>query len=155
MNRRRRPRIAFVLALVCGGLASCSIFGLDSERRELEHQVAAWKALGIDSYEYEFERRCFCPPEDTTPVRIRVGDDQIVAINVVATGDSLPRSSRVRYGTVPQVFDNLARHLDWKNAVLSVRYDETYHYPAEARGDIKNAMDAAFVIYLRQLRPLR
>lgn len=155
MNLRRRQSVAPVVALMCGGLASCSLFGLDSERRELERHLTAWKALGITSYEFEFERRCFCPPEDTRQVRIRVRDDQIAAVSLVETGDSLPRTSWVRYSTVPQIFDNLARHLDWRNAVLSVRFDETYHHPTEARGDIKNALDAGFVIYLRQLRPLR
>ncbi len=109
-------------------LASCSLFGEENgagEMSEIEQQRRRWERLGIDSYEYDLTRSCFC--ERVGAVRVHVRADTVHSATALETGEPVTDFFLTR--TVDGLFDVLEDAAMRNVHRLDVEYDDTFHYP--------------------------
>jgi len=92
----------------------------------LRQQRARWNALGATTYEYTFERLCFCPEDIRGPFRVRVENGAIVR-----TQPAVPASFPEAVATIPQAFDIIDEAVDRGACSIDVRYDAATGVPAD------------------------
>jgi hypothetical protein len=130
---RRAPVVYLALiltaALVAAGCDSSpsGIGGCLSDYRAVDQALrqnrARWGGQSARSYEYVFERVCFCAPDARGPFRVRVENDRIVR--------SVPADAFSAVLTVPQVFDVIQEAIGRRACTIDVRYDASAGFPAE------------------------
>jgi len=143
--------MAAIRTLVCAAAMTACVSPLDSERSELRERQRDWQRLGIGNYTFVYRRSCFCPPELIQPWRITVRNGQVFSVLSVAEGKP-PESTGFTFPTIDEIFGQLEAFTEHRNAELEVRYDSRYHFPIDARGDIKNAQDAGFTIEVTEFQ---
>jgi hypothetical protein len=143
----RRPPAAVLLLLLLA--AGC---GPKTDRdpvAEFEHHRALWNALGITTYELEFQRLCYCPPEFTRPYVVEVENGVIVAVRRGDTGEAVDPGAWDRVHSVDSMFDLLEGALDGGADEVLATYHPEYGYPAEIHiDDILMAVDDEVSYYL-------
>jgi hypothetical protein len=155
----RRARLALVVA--GAGIAACS-GGLGTgplERRarevELEESRDRWQALHYGDYVYTLRRSCFCTPESTRPMRIRVHAGVVVSAIYVDDGTPVPAGLEFAVLTVDQLFalaDDAIRHAD----EVDVTYDDAVGYPRRIAIDhIRQAVDDEITYEASDLAPVQ
>jgi hypothetical protein len=97
----------------------------DALKAELDANRARWNAAGIRSYEYHYDRICFCPPASGV---VRVEDGQVVSARL-DTGRELDASEAADFPTVDQLFDGIQSAIDQNYASIQVEFDPTVGYP--------------------------
>lgn len=101
-------------------------------RQELADARRKWASQAIDEYEFTFQRRCFCDPEFTRPVTIKVRENRGVLMTSV---DERARPSFERYNTIEKLFDFVEAALNRNAFDLDVTYDEAFGYPRSVAVD--------------------
>lgn len=104
---------------------------------------AAWAALEIRDYRFDFERQCFCVREAVEPVTIDVRSGEIAAVRSRSTGDEILVSDMVQWHTVEELF-RLIEEAEAEGQDVRVEYD-TLGYPR--RIEIGSLAADAGVIY--------
>jgi Family of unknown function (DUF6174) len=125
----------FSLGLCAGGifLLGCSGTIAKKEspttRTALTNAQAKWKARGVKSYEYVFQRSAFGPPESTRKVRVRV--DNGATTSVIAADTNTTPISRIlfdNYDTVEKIFDRVNEKIVVLPDKLDLTFDASYGY---------------------------
>ena len=137
-----------LLLLGCLALSSCSLFGPDDERTDLEAARQRWASARFESYTFTFTRSCECWP--ALPARIVVERDTVRAVLDPATGEPLripPMDTLAlaaypdAYPTVEALFDVIERAAREKADRLQVTYDARLGHPTQIEIDYRE--DAA------------
>lgn len=125
-------------------LSGCRIFNIfyTSEHERLREKREQWQALGIQSYDYEHRKYCFCPPEINQLVRVEVRNGVVVRTVNVATGEEIT-SPYLTWPTIDQLFDE-TEQLFGTNYRLKIEYDAALYFPTKITGDVPRAIDDEF-----------
>lgn len=111
-----------------GGCVKDRPAGPGDARHELGVHRQLWTAAGLKDYDLRLTQACFCPPEVTSPLDIRVTAGKVIEVwrdpghQPVDTGFGL---------TVDDLFERIAQALDETGATLEVRYNGNFGYPEE------------------------
>ena len=133
-------RFGMVVAVVLATIG-CSTNPLSPDREALASTRARWEASGIDSYVFEFQRLCFCPPVVIRQVRIEVVDGAVSSAVYVDTGDPVDDPS-VSVPTIEDLFDEIQDAIDREADSLETEYDSQAGYPISVSIDyIEQAID--------------
>jgi hypothetical protein len=107
---------------------------------DLDAARATWDAAALDAYTYVLQWQCYaCEGEVGGPARIEVAGDAVVAATYVDSG--APATAAFDARTIDGLFDFLQAALDAGADQLTVTYDATRGYPAQAYVDYDVAAD--------------
>lgn len=123
---------------VAVSLASCSALQSgpdDPVQLELDRQRRQWRAQGIASYSYTVRRACFCPPEFTDPVVVRVRDGRVESRSYADGGRAVDAERARSWPAVEGLFDVVQEAIDREADSISVRYHPELGYPTEVQID--------------------
>jgi hypothetical protein len=146
---RYRSRLVVVLTLfgavllgACGGdddavvepVVTTTTLPISSELATAREQ---WEAQGLNSYTFEFERRCFCPPAH---YRVTVDDGVVTALEPLNAES--PADAEPPVLSIEGLFDEIARATEVATGPVQVTYDPATGAPTEALIDwILDAID--------------
>lgn len=127
-----RALLVLALALCSAGLAGgCRTdepSGPGDARHELAVHRQVWAAAGLAAYDLRVQQTCFCPPEVTNPLDVRVAGGQVVEVWRDPGHQPLPLTLGL---TVPDLFGRIEDALNEGNATLEVAYNAAFGYPEE------------------------
>ena len=107
-------RVRFNRGLALGCLALAAIGCADAlgpEQEELAEARDRWAETRVDSYRFDFQRICFCPPDFVRPVRIEVLAGTVTSAVYVDTGE--PISGLLSsVPTIEDLFDEIQDAMD-------------------------------------------
>lgn len=140
---------AVILAVV---ISACSSPLGPDEARELAIARQRWAERAFADYTFETRHDCFCPPEQTGPVRITVRQGTIESVTRLDTGaPALPAD----WYTIEELFDRIPV-MAKENGVddVIVRYDATLWFPSsiEVRFN-KDVLDAGSIYSITVVGP--
>lgn len=142
MKLRNQLSHAFIAA-VCLVAITGSVFARsDTAQKRLAENRRKWTEKAVKSYQYEFQRICFCPPAYTKQVKMTVRDGVVENIQQADTGEAVDKSKYELYMTVEGLFDYIQAAIDKKADAVKVVYDAEFGYPTSVEIDyIQNAAD--------------
>ncbi len=128
-----RLRVLVLLALAmlpgCGGEAGLS----PGEVMALAEAEVRWADRGPVHYTLEVRRTCFCAPPSTDWAVIEVDHDTLVRVNLLATGDSVPRADWAIRPPVPGLFEEIKTYRSRLLQDVQADYDPATGYPTRMR----------------------
>lgn len=151
----QRVDVADVITAITNVLQGCPVDPFIALARERDENLAKWRAAGIDDYEIDYQRGCFCPPP--SDVRIVVRDGIIVAVYDRDTGEEIDNdfSGAFAFNSVDGLFAVIGEAIAQPVAELSVEYDAELGYPVSTSIDfIAGAVDDEITIRISALRQL-
>lgn len=113
----------------CGGEAGLS----PGEVMALAEAQARWADRGPVHYTLEVRRTCFCAPPATDWAEIEVDHDTLVRVNLLATGDSVPRAEWAIRPPVPGLFREIRTFRSRLLQDVQADYDPATGYPTRMR----------------------
>ena len=117
-------RVRFNRGLALGCLALAAIGCADvlgPEQEELAEARDRWAETRVDSYRFDFQRICFCPPDFVRPVRIEVLAGTVTSAVYVDTGE--PISGLLSsVPTIEDLFDEIQDAMDRDPFLLMADY---------------------------------
>ncbi len=129
---------AMALALLgCGGddATGPSYDHLPERYRTLAETVDAqrkrWEANEFSSYQYTYQRTCFCAPDWIRPVVIDVVDDRIERIAYADDGALVDSTFWASYHTVDGLFALIDQAMTSDAAQVTVQFDDPLGYPTQ------------------------
>jgi hypothetical protein len=133
-------------------LSGCGAFGFltRSQLEVLHHNRDRWIGLQVRSYDYEYRKACFCPPELMNRVRIEVRDGVVARAVVVATGEDITDAPYANWPTIDELFRRTEQEFGY-GYELKITYDHDFRFPAKVVGDIPGAIDDEFTMYAENL----
>ncbi len=127
---------------------------VSGRQRELDSHRDLWNDENITEYTYTLQITCFCPPEITQPVVVRVSQDSILSVVNAANGEPVDGSLLGNFYTVDDLFDVVQDAIDGEAQQLSVTYDADLHYPSSIVIDYdERAIDEELGLTASQLKP--
>ena len=109
---------------------------------ELETHRKLWQAQNITSYDYTFNKMCFCPPPANTPAIISVRNNAITSVSNPETSQPIDNPEIDFYKSIDQLFEVLEEAVQRKADRITVKYDAKLGYPTSIFIDyIKLAAD--------------
>ena len=104
-------------------------FDADEPTQSFEEHRENWLSLGIDSYEFVIEKKCFCGPPGNMPIKIVVRD----SLNIAAydSRQAFDRNADKIDGvpdSVPALFELLATTAS-SEATFSTSFDAEFGFP--------------------------
>ncbi len=148
---------ASILATVLA--AACAFPGLgpyEDLADELERNRRLWSSTGIDHYQVNLRRICFCHPDATRERVVHVRGGTIVSVVDAETGEAAPEELLSLYVDVEGLFDIVEDAIHRDAAELTVRFDPELGYPVEIRIDYDYRMaDEEVTFEATGLHPLR
>ena len=127
--------LALTLLLGCGLVSSGN-----PARSQLETAMRRWANAGYASYEYRLRRLCFCPPELTHTLLIRVEAGQVTSVFDLTDQVEVPADSRAL--TVPALFEIIRQAIGRPAFRLAAEYHPELGYPTAVGIDYEaNAID--------------
>ncbi len=128
-----RRGVLVLLALAglpgCGGEAGLA----PGEVMALAEAEARWADRGPAHYTLEVRRTCFCAPTSTDWAEIEVDHDTLVRVNLLATGDSVPRAEWAIRPPVPGLFQEIKTFRSRLLQDVQADYDPATGYPTRMR----------------------
>lgn len=104
-------------------------FEADEPTQSFEEHQAKWQSLGIDSYEFVIEKKCFCGPPGNIPIKILVRDSlNIAAYDSREAFDGDADKIDGIADSVPALFDLLATAASG-DATFSASFDADFGFP--------------------------
>jgi hypothetical protein len=133
----------FLVILLAGLAAAGTGCGSGNGVKDaLDQHRERWADQDIDSYRYELQVVCFCPPEATGPVLVIVRDGITDSVLYVANGNTPEQPYFERYDTIEDLFLVIDDALDQEAHEIDVTYDETLGFPTRIAIDfIEAAID--------------
>jgi hypothetical protein len=123
---------------------------------ELSTYRAQWKGNGFDSYQFRFQRSCFCTADFRREVLVRVNGGDIQAAEYVDSGEPVDPENYGRYPTVAALFDLIEGAIEGKAARIEAVYNKEFGYPTRVYIDRSLSMaDEEQQLEAAELRPLR
>lgn len=136
-------RGAMLTVLLAAPLASCSALqtGPDDEvQTELNRQRRRWRAQSIDDYTYTVQRICFCLPDYTAPVRVRVRDGAVTERSYAERSGEVPAEDARFWPPVEGLFDLVQDAIDRDAHSIQVQYHPELGYPTSVQIDYDQMM---------------
>jgi hypothetical protein len=116
--------------LACLLTAACSISAFEGSQNSLAEANTRWKTAALTSYDFDFQRTCFCAASMTRPVTISVRSDTFTTIVYSDSGTAADTAQFRDFLTVDRLFAFLHRTLNAGPAGFTTAYDEVRGYPA-------------------------
>ncbi len=101
----------------------------DDFMRRLNAAQAKWRQLRPVHYTYTLQRSCFCTPDVTKPLDIRVYEGVVQQVTIVPDNKPLPKSRRDEAKTIDQLFRLIREAVEQNAASIRVEYDNVYGFP--------------------------
>jgi hypothetical protein len=120
--RRVAPALALVLVSSCSQPMEVT--------RERTIAMRRWVTTAPPSYEVVVGRDCFCFPDATRDVVVRVRDGQVESRHYADTGAEVPAAFAALFPTVPELFAIIVEAEVHNAAGVDAQYDPRYGYPA-------------------------
>jgi hypothetical protein len=126
----RINKIFLIAALIPLAAACHSPTALERATSDLDANRQRWAAQKLSSYQFTFDKYCFCAVGG--PVRVSVKDGVVVGVTRIATGEVVD----TRYiPTVDSLFAFIEREIADHSDVLRVTYDPSRGFPTEIYSD--------------------
>jgi hypothetical protein len=153
----RRVDVADILAAVTNLLQGCGLESLEDLERRRHENLSKWRSSGIDDYEIDYLRVCFCLPPNEVQVVVRQG--QVVIVRDARTGDVILNpfpGEPFGFNSIDAVFSIIAQAIEARATTLVVDYHPEVGYPERVWIDYDPAVaDEEIGIDITALRPLR
>jgi hypothetical protein len=104
--------------------------GGNAMRAQLDRNRQLWNERGLSDYQYVFNWSCFCLPEYTAPVNIKVERGEWTEISSVGDGVPVIEKDWRRYKTIEELFDIIDEALLQDAKEIRVEYDPDLGYPS-------------------------
>ncbi len=118
---------------------------------KLTHQLTAaklkWQQKKPPHYAYTLRHTCFCPPEYTQPLEIRVSAGVIQQATLLTDQKPLPPERKAEAKTVKALFAIIQNAIDRKAASIVVKYDANYGFPTSISIDLDARMADEEIYY--------
>lgn len=153
----KKSSIRFI-RVICGSLLAvlmaCDAFTTGNpSQNQLDTALRRWNEAGATSYEYKLRRICFCAPETTHTLRVRVESGQITSVFDLDT--NLPASSTTAGRTVPELFGVVQDAINRRAFRLVVEYEQQLGYPTAIAVDYDDGTADDEITYLAtELAPI-
>ncbi len=143
-----------LLALGAGGMGGCAT-GTGPNLEGLERARARWAAQGVDSYEVDVRRLCFCAFDVTRAVRVHVANGHATARTYIDTGEPVVQDPEL-FPDIPGLFDLIEEAIDQDAHSIEVDYDSDLGYPLSISIDyLEHAVDEELTMIVDRFHPLR
>lgn len=113
----------------------------------LDAAEALWKQKRPEHYAYQLQPSCFCPPEYTQPIEIRVLKGVIQQADLVASKKALPPERKGDAKTIEQLFKMIRDAINRPAASVKVTYDPNYGFPSSISIDLDQMIADEEVYY--------
>jgi hypothetical protein len=113
---------------------------LEESQSRLNSSRELWESSGLSSYEIEYRRICFCPPDITSPVLLVVRNGIIDSRTYAETGEPVGEAVRDLFPEVSGMFDIVQDAIDQQASQVTVTYDSQLGYPVNIRIDYNTMM---------------
>lgn len=121
---------------------------------EVESNREKWMQHGINNYEIEMQKICYCVPEVVRMMVFEVDDNSIKTVRYADTGDDVEQQHYGDFNTIESMFAFVEQSLEKNPADISIAYDEKYGYIKELSIDFKeNIADDEISIIASNMRP--
>lgn len=126
----RNPKMAGIALLAilpflgCGWPPQVKYAALQAE---LDANRAKWAAAGINSYEYHYERVCFCPPASGV---VRVEQGRVVSV-LLDESPGRVSTDTADFPTIEELFAGIQASIDANHASIEVEFDPALGYPTQ------------------------
>jgi hypothetical protein len=121
---------------------------------EVQSNREKWMSHGINNYEIEMQKICYCVPEVVRMMVFEVEEDKVEAVRYADTGDDVDPQHYGDFNTIEGMFSFVEQALEKNPADLSIAYDEKYGYIKELSVDFKeNIADDEISIIASNMRP--
>lgn len=139
------------LALAAALLSACA----NPSQPPLDEHRAIWTQKSLGNYTYKFNWSCFCSPDYTASVQIKVQAGKIVEITDAMTGAKLDAARFKDFRTIDGLFDFIQEAINRNAESIQVTYDATNAYPTSVSIDyIKQAVDEEMAFKASDLKAM-
>lgn len=144
------PIVAATLLLLIVWASSVPLFhwfGAEEPTQRFAEHREKWLNIGIDSYEFVIEKKCFCGPPGNIPIKMIVRDSlNVAAYDNRSTFDSTADKIEGIPDSVPALFELLANTASG-DAKLSASFDADFGFPNRIAIEPASAADNGEVIW--------
>ena len=102
------------------------------EKSPLEISRLKWKENKLNTYRFQFEWQCFCPPDYVAPVLVTVNQGAITKVVDVQSGQPVSLNRYKNYLTMEGLFDFVRSAIDENAIQIDVNYHPKYGFPTKA-----------------------
>jgi hypothetical protein len=102
----------------------------------LAQAEALWKQKQPMHYSYQLQPSCFCPPEYTQPIAIRVFKGKVQQADLVNSKRPLPADRKEDAKTIEDLFKIIREALERPAASTTITYDPSYGFPSSISIDV-------------------
>ena len=102
----------------------------------LDAAEAVWKQKRPEHYAYQLQPSCFCPPEYTQPIAIRVFKGLVQQADLVTSKQPLPANRKADAKTIEELFKLIRDAINRPAASVNVTYDKQYGFPSSISIDL-------------------
>lgn len=113
----------FILGLVLFALSACAYRDLE---RQLNSELEAWQAQGIQNYSYYYRVSCFCLP---TYGYVYVTNGDVVAVEISGTNYT-DVQTLTDFPTIEGMFSKAYDAISYGADSIEVDFNTNYHFPA-------------------------
>ena len=106
-----------------------ALFDRDWLRSQFEQNRRLWNEQALSDYNYVFTWSCFCLPEYTAPVNIKVEQGEWAEISFVLDDKPVIKDDWDRYRTIEELFEILDDAFRQDAKEIHVTYDPDLGYP--------------------------
>lgn len=153
MTKRFIPIIALLAVLALAVVPGCSLVK-EPLQQDLNRARAKWEQSGVKNYEYHLRVNCFCPPNVTFPVIMKVANGVNVSAEYAQEPKEITNDYFKPYDTIDKMFGVIQKAIDDKVGSLIVEYDPTYGYPRSITIDrIRDAVDDEIAFFVESFIP--
>lgn len=113
----------------------------------LDAAEALWQQKRPEHYAYQLQPSCFCPPEYTQPIAIRVFKGVVQQADLVTSKKPLPADRKADAKTIDDLFKVIRDAINRPAASVKVTYDPTYGFPSSISIDLDQMMADEEIYY--------
>jgi hypothetical protein len=106
-----------------------ALFDRDWMRSQFERNRRLWNEQALSDYSYVFNWSCFCLPEYTAPVNIRVEQGEWTEMSFVLDGKPVIEENWQRYKTIDELFEIIDDAFRQDAKEIHATYDPDLGYP--------------------------
>ena len=155
MDKIRLAPVVLALGALVGFGSACSD-SLGPVQSELNLNRQNWEAEALSDYRYRYRQLCFCGPDVTAQVWIRVEGNEVVSATFVESGEPVGQSRLGQLPTIDGLFDFLQDAIDREAYSIEAEYHRTLGYPTDASIDYEqNVADEEQAFTTEEVIPLQ
>ncbi len=121
------------------GVSELTESDTDHPQGALDLALVQWAEADLINYEFTFQWKCFCSPDETELVRVRVVSGDVTSVEYIARGPLVGGEPDVgRYHSINGLFDYIQEALDSGLGTIEVEYDPMKGYPLAGHRDLSS-----------------